>query len=211
LRQFERKNADWKKALQTAEAVVAKYPNSGLAQAKLGDVYKMMGFADEAVNAYQRAVKLNIADAGSWESLGTIYKEKEQFTQADFAFSQAIAYQTKRVNERRADKPDFSLWTLGNIYHSAGNEAAAKQVYLRAIKEEPRNPLPMHSIVDIYLEEGDEQSALPVATQIMLLNPNHKIPQAEAWSLLAGWYYEHKREADGYRCSVNAERLGLRP
>jgi uncharacterized protein HemY len=45
----------------------------------------------------QQALKLKPDQPDTWESLGLIYKEKGKATQADFAFSQAIAYQKKRA------------------------------------------------------------------------------------------------------------------
>ena len=210
LRKIRRKEADWEKALDTAKAVVAKYPESGIAYAQLGNVHEMMGFTDQAIEAYQRAVELNPDSSSAWESLGRIYKEKGKFSQADFAFSQAIAYQTKRVQRRGPGSFDFSLSTLGNIYREAGNIDAAKQTYLRDVQENPKSSiLSLHGLMDIYLSESNEKAAFAVAYQIILLNPTHKIPEAEAWDFLAGWYYQHSRESDGYRCSVNARDLGL--
>jgi putative serine protease PepD len=206
-----RRDVDWKKALDATKALVAKYPRSAIAYEQLGRVHEMMGFADQAVEAYQRAVELNPDSPSVWESLGRIYKEKEKFTQADFAFSQAIAYQTKRVQRRPPGSYDFALQNLGNMYREAGNIDAAKQTYLRDIQENPKGAImSLHGLMDIYVSEGNEKAAFETAYQIVLLSPKHRNPEAEAWDFLASWYYNHNREADGYRCSINAERLGFR-
>jgi len=169
-----------------------------------------MGFTDQAIEAYQRAVELKPDFPSVWESLGRIYKEKGKYTQADFAFSQAIAYQTKQLEQSpRAAGYGFTLWLLGNMYREAGNMEAAKQTYLRDIRENPEGAMSLPELKDIYLTEGNEKAAFDLAYQIMLLKPNHRIPEAEAWDFLASWYYQHNRESDGYRCSVNAQRLGF--
>jgi tetratricopeptide (TPR) repeat protein len=172
---------------------------------QLGKVREMICFTDQAIDAYQRSVELNADSPSVWESLDQIYKQKENFTQADFAFSQAIAYQTKRVQSRRDGDYGFTLCNLGNIYREAGNIDAAKETYLRDIRENPKMAImSLHELAHIYLAEGNEKSALEMAYQIMLQNPKHKIPEAEAWEYLAAWYYQHNRDQDGFRCKVNA-------
>jgi len=98
---------------------------------------------------------------------------------------------------------------LGEVYHSSGNNEAAKQWYRQAIQESPDDASPLHRLADIYLSKGNEKAALDVAYQIMLLNPSHKIPEAEAWEYLAVWYDQLGRETDANRCSLNAKNLGL--
>lgn len=208
--------ADLGKALQAAKTLAAKYPDSGSAYADLGDLYEQMGLSEEAISAYQHAVKINRADAESWASLGFIYTEKGDVTEAGAAFAQAIAYQTERVQSQiwtagTAGGKGTSLWLLGEYYRWAGNNKGAEQSYLRAIREDPDDAMTtasLASLVEIYLTDGNEKAGFDIAYQIVLLNQNHQNPEAEAWDFLAGWYYSHHREADGYRCKVNAERLG---
>ena len=71
------------------------------------------------------------------ESLGLIYKEQGQATEADCAFSQAIAYQQTRVESAPpVTKKGSALMHLGYIYRWAGNKEAAKQLYLRASQQD---------------------------------------------------------------------------
>jgi tetratricopeptide (TPR) repeat protein len=215
---------DWGKALNAAKALVAKYPDSSFAYAKLASIYKQMGFSDEAIAAYQHALKLKPDDAESWDSLGRIYKESGKITQADFAFSQAIAYQQKTVERRRSEgfkspSGNMPLYALGDIYHSAGNDEAAKGCFLQAMQEDPKSMAALMSsgpLQDIYLSEGNEKPAFDLAYQMMLDNPRLRVygatspPEAEAWAELGDWYSKHGREADELRCFENAVRLGLR-
>jgi tetratricopeptide (TPR) repeat protein len=217
------KQADWGKVLNAAKALVAKYSSSGVAHAKVGDVYKAIGSPDEAVEAYRRAVKLNPDQPLAWESLGLIYKEKDKATQADFAFSQAIAYQQKTVEHQRSEgfkspSENMPLYILGDIYHSAGKDEAAKGCFLQAMKEDPKSLAALMSSVplrDIYLSEGNEKAAFDLTYQ-MMLDPKRRVygapspPEAEAWADLGDWYSKHGREADSLRCFKNAVRLGLR-
>jgi hypothetical protein len=60
--------------------------------------------------------------------------------------------------------------------------------------------------MDIYLSEGNEKAAFDMAYQLMARQPK---PEAQAWAELASWYFDHHRDADGYRCYLNAQNLGL--
>jgi tetratricopeptide (TPR) repeat protein len=53
------RQADWEKVLTATKALVGKYPSSGFAYARLGDVYEAIGSPDEALEAYREAVKLH--------------------------------------------------------------------------------------------------------------------------------------------------------
>jgi tetratricopeptide (TPR) repeat protein len=215
------KQADWGKVLNAAKTLVAKYPNSGVAHAKLGDVYEAIGSSDEAVEAYRRAVKLNPDQPQAWESLGLIYKDKDKATQANFAFSQGVAYQKKQIERRRSEgfKSSFGnmdLYTLGHIYHSAGNDEAAKGCFVQVMQEDRKSVVATMSsgpLEDIYLSEGNEKAAFDLANQMMLDNPKRRLygapPKAEAWAELSFWYSKHGREADEYRCFEKARSLGF--
>jgi tetratricopeptide (TPR) repeat protein len=188
------KPADWGKVLNAAKALVAKYPSSGAAHAKLAWVYEDIGSTDEAVEAYRRAVKLNPDQPQAWESLGLIYKEKDKATQANFAFSQAIAYEQKTIERRRSEgfKSDFGnmpLYDLGRIYHSAGNDEAAKHCFLQAMQEDSKSMAARMSsdlLPDIYLSEGNEKAAFDLEYQMMLDEPRRRVfgapAEAEAWA-----------------------------
>ncbi len=207
--QYQR--ADWGKVLTATNALVAKYPDSGVAYAELGNVYEQMGFSEDAIGAYQRAVHLRPDDAGSWHSLGEIYKQNDKITQANFAFSQAIAILQKQV-ESEAPGPgkSTSLRSLGDSYRSAGNNEAAKQSYLQAIQADPNGlggTLSMYPLAGIYLTEGNEKAAFDIAYRIYAGQPK---PEAEAWGYLEKWYADHHRDADSMRCFLNAARLGLK-
>jgi S1-C subfamily serine protease len=122
--------ADWPNLLRVAKALVAKYPDSSLAYTKLASVYEQMGSSDDAIAAYQHALKLQPEDAGSWHLLALIYKHSGKITQAEFAFSQAIAYQTKLMEQPSSSRlvRNASLWMLGTMYRDAGDIDAAKQI-----------------------------------------------------------------------------------
>jgi S1-C subfamily serine protease len=121
------KQTDWGNLLNATKALVAKYPDSSSAHEELGLVYEDMGFSEEAIEAYQSAVKLDADSPEAWKSLASIYKEKGKITQADFAFSQAIALEQKRVESQPPGfGKSFSLAELGRAYQSAGNNEAAK-------------------------------------------------------------------------------------
>jgi len=203
---------DWATALASAKTLAVTYPSCSAALELLGKSSEKMGLIEEATEAYQRAIKLSPDNPHLWASLASIYKNKALPSQAAFAFSQAIAHQQKWV-EKQASGSDksISLAELGDMYHSAGDDQAAKQSYIQAIQQDPRMPMSFYPLMEIYLSEGNEKAAFDVAYQGWLRAPNRKIPEAQAWDTLAVWYHDHGRDADEHRCSGKARILGFQP
>lgn len=214
------KPADWGEALSLAKAFVAKHPDFATGFYYLGEVYEGMGFSEEAISAYHQAVRLEPEDASSWAALGAIFKEKGRDTQADFAFSQAIAYQTKWVESlSESHEKAANLQILADIYHSAGDNKAAKRSYLDALRIDPDDVWYLTSLARIYAEEGNEQDALgmfyrsaSLAAKTAKGLPPGKFsnPEAEAWWQLSQFYDERHNEEASFRCFRKAKSLGLK-
>jgi len=128
---------DWNNVFGLAKSLIAKYPDSCIADAMLAHAYNGMGLQDEAVQAYQKAILLCVDSPYAWESLGLTYKQQGKAAEADFAFSQAITYQQKRVESVSVGvEKGSALMHLGDIYRWAGNKTAAKELYLRASQQD---------------------------------------------------------------------------
>lgn len=215
---------DWDKVLNLAKALVNKYPQVGPPYACLGDVYRAMGLSDEAIEAYKQAVKLEPEDGFSWESLGSVLKEKGQDTSANYAFSEAIAAETKTVGFGKSllpgmiDMKPTVFNRIGDIYHSAGNNKAAEEAYLKAIEASPGNVIALHSLGRIYAEQGNEQKALGMfyrwasllAAKTAKDDPHFRPPEAVAWAELSEFYGDAHNEEAELRCFAKARSLGLK-
>ena len=148
-----------------------------MSYARLGDVYRAMGLSDEAIEAYKQAIELKRGesavwklDSSVWESLGSVLKGKGQDSQANYAFSQAIAIDRKTMAEPllpgMVDMTASCLDHIGDTYHSAGNNKDAEEAYLSAIKADREDVwkittgIALHSLGGLYAEQGYEQKAL---------------------------------------------------
>jgi S1-C subfamily serine protease len=225
---------DWNEVLNLAKALVRKYPQVSVSYARLGDVYRAMGLSDEAIEAYKQAIKLKHDDSSVWksdlssvlESLGSVLKGKGRDSEANYAFSQAIAIDRKMIAEPlrpgMADMTVLCLDHIGDTYHSAGNNKAAEEAYLSAIEAgregvwKIQTAGPLHSLGRLYAEEGYEKKALEMFYRWASLvakkakNTRYlKPPEAAAWSELSDFYYDTHNEEASHRCLAKARSLGL--
>ena len=112
---------DWNAALKCTKALIAKYPEFAWGYYELGTVYENTGFTDDAISTFQQEIKLDPNDSDPWRKLGKIYQDKGKFTQADYAFSQAISLCQKEAESAPAGERKLRLLTkLGGIYRDAG-------------------------------------------------------------------------------------------
>lgn len=85
--------------------------------------------AEEAIEAYNRAVELNPNAAGALVNLGTIYYRTRQFKEAERYYEQALAAD--------ANYP-LAHFNLGNLYDERGELSKAKRCYEAALRLNPR-------------------------------------------------------------------------
>ena len=136
---------DWETALRCDKALIAKFPDHDMGYWFTGEAYSAMGFSDDAIAAFQQAVKLNPSNLYAWHDLAKLYKEKGKTTQADYAFSQCISLYQKIAESppsvpfsdgkfgaasRERKACDFLL--LAEVCHDAGRVEDAVRAYQSA-------------------------------------------------------------------------------
>jgi tetratricopeptide (TPR) repeat protein len=202
-----RQPAKWENVLLLAKAIVAKYPQLSDGYYAVGNAYENMGFADDATSAYQQAVKINPQDTQSWTALGVVFKERGKVTQADFAFSKAIA----AAEQALATCPKNAEWacleTLGNTYRAAGNLSEAERTYLSAIDGNPRNPSVLSSLARLLAEREQFVASLVFFERLASLDPGCPNSKAKAYELLASFLYDKGLSAQGDRFSILAGKM----
>jgi tetratricopeptide (TPR) repeat protein len=80
--------------------------------------------ADQAVEAYQKAVEANPGAAGAWVNLGTIRYRQRRFAEAEELYRKAL-----EVDPRYA----LALFNLGNLYDEQGDLEHAREHYQAAV------------------------------------------------------------------------------
>jgi len=70
---------------------------------------------------------------------------------------------------------------LGILYANAGDADKAAEAYMKAIRLDPKNPLPHNNIANLMLQLGEYDGAAEAAANAINLNPS----QYQAWTVLA--------------------------
>ncbi len=153
----------------------------------LGNVYRDAGSFQEAVHAFQEALKLNPGYALPWNSLGDVYNALEDYPKAVEAYKRAIeldpgytwpynnlglVYESmgqydlaiitfKEGIGRHANDQDRAIsWnSLGDIYGTLNREGEAMAAYEEAIRLDPDYTWPYLNLGAIYERHGEEDQA----------------------------------------------------
>lgn len=91
----------------------------------------------------------------------------------------AIATYEEMAGKGAASSQLYS--NLGILYMDAGEIDKAGQSYMKAIKEDPENPLPHNNMANLMLRLGEYDGAAQAAANAIKLNPS----QYQAWTVLA--------------------------
>ena len=89
-----------------------------------------MGFSDDAIAAFQQAVKLNPSNLYAWRGLAKLYKEKGKTTQADYAFSQCIS-----LYQKIAESPPSVPFSDGKFGAASRNRKACDFLLLAEVSK----------------------------------------------------------------------------
>lgn len=82
---------DWPAAAQVLREIVTIWPSKAEMHNNLGTVYQAMGRIEDAIAAYEAALKINPRLAGTLNSLGSVHLGKGDFEQAEGCYRQCLA------------------------------------------------------------------------------------------------------------------------
>lgn len=132
----------------------------------LGLAYAASNDLDQAIAAYQRAVKSAPESAEAWNSLGEAYAQLKQTAKAIDAFQQSLLQTPYLV------KASFNL---GNAYKESGQAAKAIEAYRQLLRSTPDNAEAWNNLGDAYQIDRQTASAIDAYQQVLRLNPDHYI------------------------------------
>ncbi len=138
-------------------SLMEKYPTDASLHVNLGNLYALWGWSRQALDEYEKAIKLSPRDPIAWTNLGTLSQTLGKSSKAIDAFKKAIHY-----------NPNASLayYNLGILYQNRGKYDKSVENYKQAIQLNPdlasieKNPHIAHNTVIsvVLLEQYHEKS-----------------------------------------------------
>ncbi len=147
-------------ALKFLNGIAAKYPENDAFLFKLGAVYERLNLLDDAVQAYQHALKLEPTSGIGWASLGSTLAKLKRLGEAKDAARQAVK-----------QAPDYGpAWALlGKLYSEESRYAEAADAFQKAAQLMPKDAGFWRSLAESYSkmnEPAKSQEAIQKSQQI---------------------------------------------
>lgn len=140
--------------------------NNDVAQYHLsrGEMCRILGRVDEAIQHGERATTLDPAQAAAHSNLGIAYYDTGEYDKAEACQLKALAID-----------PNLSvvLNNLGSITQQRQQFDEATVYYQKAIKADPKNIEPMNNLGSVYLKLGRHQEALESLNMALALRPEY--------------------------------------
>jgi S1-C subfamily serine protease len=142
-------------ALKLLNGIASKYPENDAFLFKLAAVYERLNLLDDAVQAYQRALKLEPTSGIGWTGLGGTLAKLKRFAEAEDAAKQAVK-----------QSPDYGpAWVLlGKMYSEESRYADAATAFQKAAQLMPKDAEIWRSLADSY-SKGNESAKSQEALQ----------------------------------------------
>ncbi len=152
-------------ALKLLNGIAAKYTENDAFLFKLGAVYERLNLLDDAVQAYQHALKLEPTSGIGWTSLGSALAKLKRLGEAKDAARQAVK-----------QAPDYGpAWALlGKLYSEESRYAEAADAFQKAAQLMPKDAEFWRSLADSYSkinEPAKSQEAMQKSQEIAGTGP----------------------------------------
>lgn len=171
-------------ALTIIKELVARYPNNAELLANLGETYTDLTLYEDAVTAYQNAIKLAPSDTGLWLSLGQVYVKQGDAAAAMVVYQQAVRIWPECINAWQG--LDWAYLSLGR---DADAETAERQVQElkeraigvneRAVRVNPENVIAWQLLKSAYEEQGNLEGYIAFCKEAVRENPEAEQPWVE--------------------------------
>jgi tetratricopeptide (TPR) repeat protein len=117
-------------ALKILNSIATKYPENEAFLFKLGTAYERLNLLDDAMQAYQHALKLEPTSGIGWTSLGSTLAKLKRFAEAEDAARQAMK-----------QSPDYGpAWALlGKLYSQESRYPDAADAFQKAAQLMPND------------------------------------------------------------------------
>ncbi len=164
-----------KEGLQKA---LALEPSNALNHARLGDVYVRQNMIDEAEKEFVETIRLKFDYLPAYDALIQIYSQKQAWNDA-LVTSEALMKVT--------DPTPNILFQYGLLFfnrHEKEDENRAEEVWLDALKKEPKHLNTLYSLGLLYERKGDIAKALTYYQKVRELVPENQDVKKKIQSLV---------------------------
>ena len=148
----------------------------------LGNTYDNQKEYIKAIQAYQKAIKLNPKYSDAYYNLGIMYVNEGQYDKAIEVYQKAIELNPKN---------DMAYNNMGIAYESNNEHIKAIQSYQKAIKLNPKYSDAYYNLGIVYGKEDEYDKAIEVYQRAIELNPKND----KAYNNI-GVIYKNKEEYD---------------
>jgi S1-C subfamily serine protease/cytochrome c-type biogenesis protein CcmH/NrfG len=161
-------------ALKLLNGIAAKYSENDAFLFKLGAVYERLNLLDDAVQAYQHALKLEPTSGIGWTSLGSAFAKLKRFSDAKEAARQAVK-----------QSPDYGpAWALlGKLYSDESRYADAADAFQKAAQLMPKDAEFWRSLADSYSKMNEPAKSQEAFQKSQEISGNAPIARASPVSL----------------------------
>lgn len=193
-------NHQFESARALAEQILARAPDSVIANGTLSDALLELGRYPEAARAVQDQMNVHPGMAASTRASHLNWLNGD-VRSAELFIRDALM-------ERNTDDPEAAAWTFveaGMIYWQQGDYAGADALFSEALKWVPEYPAALVGRGRVALAKGDAATAIAV-----LATAERKHPLVETAWLLGDAYTLAEQSAQARLAYGDAERQGLR-
>ena len=139
-------------AIQELNQALSLQPDMAAAHGMLGLVYMDLGERGKAESSFQSALRIAPGDSDINNNYGWYLCQTGRP-------KESIQYFLKALNDPLYPTPARPLHNAGICSQLVGDEKAAEQYFLRSFQVDPRNPVAMYNLGEIYLKRGDVERA----------------------------------------------------
>ena len=170
-------------AKEELDVLAQKQPRNPEVFMVLADYY-MNGAKDpgQAITALHKALQLDPSRADAYLSLGVVYTQMQQWTDAESNIRKAAEL---------APKSSDNMLAMGNFYQMRGRFPEAEQAFQRAIQLVPDDTNPRLALAALYLSENKRTEA-----ESFLRDSKKAFPNNSTGYRLLGDYYWHTNQFD---------------
>ncbi len=158
------RSGDPRKGTKLIREAVAASPDNADFRVNLGNAYREMGRADDAIKQYRAALKIKPDIPELRNGLGTMYKDRGDEEAAEREFQQALKL-----------RPDFAQahYNLAALYLEQERDGAAMKHYQEAIRNDAGFTDAYIALAQLYSKLHIAEKALPLYEEAMRRRPNN--------------------------------------